>query len=157
MFASRGKELPRGSEKPLEKSSLHKAACTNTVDMATPPAAVIYKISIADAAQTDLDDILEWTTRAFAATGRKRYEALIQTALTDLPADPKRIGVRLRDDIGAGICTYHLSTSRKHTRTAVQVGKPRHLVFFRVKGNAIQILRFLHGSMDFARHVSDLE
>ena len=125
--------------------------------MAATPAAVIYKISIADAAQTDLDDILEWTTRAFGAAGRKRYEALIQIALTDLLADPERVGVRQRDDIGEGICTYHLSTSRKRTRTAAQVGKPRHLVLFRVKGSVIQILRLLHDSMDFARHVSDLE
>ena len=42
--------------------------------MAAKPAAATDKISIADAAQTDLDDILEWTTHAFAATRRKRYE-----------------------------------------------------------------------------------
>ncbi len=125
--------------------------------MAAKPAAVAYEISIADAARTDLDDILEWTTRAFATAGRKRYEALIQTALTDLLCDPVRIGVRQCNDIGMGICMYHLSTSRKRTKTATQVGKPRHLVFFRVRGNVIQVLRFLHDSMDFTRHVSDLE
>ena len=125
--------------------------------MSTKPAAVVYKISIADAARTDLDDILDWTTRAFAAAGRKRYEALIQTALTDLLSNPGRIGVRQRDDIGEGIRTYHLSTSRKRTKTALQVGNPRHLVFFRVKGNVVQILRLLHDSMDFVRHVADAE
>lgn len=125
--------------------------------MAAKPAAVAYKISISDAARTDIDDILEWTTRAFAAAGRKRYEALIQVALIDLLSDPGRIGVRQRNDIGMGICTYHLSTSRKRSKTATQVGKPRHLVFFRVRGNGIQVLRFLHDSMDFTRHVSDLE
>ena len=125
--------------------------------MATKPAAVVFKISIADAAQADLDDILDWTTNAFGTAGRKRYEALIQTALTDLLCDPGRIGVRQRNDIGMGIGTYHLSTSRKRTKTATQVGKPRHLVIFRVRGNVVQILRFLHDSMDFTRHVSDLE
>ena len=116
-----------------------------------------YKISIADAAQTDLDDILEWTTHAFGAAGRKRYEALIQAALNDLLCDPGRIGVRQRNDIGTGICAYHLSNSRKRAKTALQVGKPRHLVFFQVKGYVVQILRLLHDSMDFARHVSDVE
>ena len=125
--------------------------------MPRKPAAVVYKISIADAAQADLDDILEWTTRAFAVTGRKRYEVLVQTALTDLLLNPGRTGVRQRNDIGEGVCTYHLSTSRKRTKTAAQVGKPRHLVFFRVWGNVVQILRLLHDSMDFVRHVSDLE
>ncbi len=52
--------------------------------MVAKPAAVVYKISIADAARTDLDDILEWTTGAFGTAGRKRYEGLMQTALTDL-------------------------------------------------------------------------
>ena len=125
--------------------------------MSTEPAAVVYKISIADAAQTDLDDILEWTTRVFAAAGRKRYEALVQTALTDLVSNPGRIGVRQRSDIGEGIRTYHLSTSRKRTKTVLQVGNPRHLVFFRVTGNILQILRLLHDSMDFTRHVSDVQ
>ncbi len=95
--------------------------------------------------------------RVFSAVGRKRYEALVQTALTDLLSNPDRIGVRRRDDIGASIRTYHLSSSRKRAKTAVQVGNPRHLVFFRVKGNMLQILRFLHDSMDFVRHVADAE
>jgi toxin ParE1/3/4 len=121
--------------------------------MATKPAKVAYKISIADAAQTDLDDILDWTTNAFGIAGRKRYEALIQNAFIDLLSDPGRNGVRQRNDIGMGICAYHLSTSRKRTTSAAHVAKPRHLVFFRVQGKVIQILRLLHDSMDFARHV----
>lgn len=125
--------------------------------MVAKPAAVVYKISIADAARTDLDDILDWTTHAFGAAGRKRYEALMQAALNDLLCDPGRIGVRQRNDIGTGICAYHLSSSRKRAKNAIQVGKPRHLVFFRVQGNAIQILRLLHDSTDFSRHVTDLE
>ncbi len=122
--------------------------------MVAKPAAVVYKISIADAARTDLDDILEWTTGAFGTAGRKRYEALMQTALTDLLSDPARIGVRQRNDIGSGICTYHLSTSRKRTTSAAHVAKPRHLVLFRLHGKTLQILRLLHDSMDFARHFS---
>ena len=125
--------------------------------MAAKPGAVVFNISIAEAAQTDLDDILDWTTHAFGAVGRKRYEALIQTALTDLLVDPGRIGVRQRDDIGAGICAYHLLTSRKRTTSAAQVAKPRHLVLFRLQSNFIQVLRLLHDSMDFTRHASDLE
>ena len=125
--------------------------------MATKPAAVVYTISFAGAARTDLDDILEWTARAFGTAGRKRYGVLIQTALTDLLCDPGRIGVRPRNDIEMGICTYHLSSSRRRTKTAIQAGKPRHLVFFRTQGNVIQILRLLHDSMDFTRHVSDRE
>lgn len=129
----------------------------DTYEIAAKPCAVVFNISIAKAAQTDLDDILDWTTHAFGAVGRKRYEALIQTALTDLLVDPDRTGVRQRNDIGTRICTYHLSTSRKRISSAAQVAKPRHLVFFRLQGNVIQVLRILHDSMDFTRHVTDFE
>lgn len=119
------------------------------------PAAVIYKKSaIADAARTDPDDILEWTTGAFGIAGRKRNEALMQTAMTDLLCDPARIGVRQRNDIGSGICTHHLSTRRKRTTSAAHVAKPRHLVLFPLHRNTLQILQLLHSSMDLARHVS---
>ena len=116
---------------------------------------MIYKkSSIADAARTDLNDILEWTTGSFGIARRKRFEALMQTELTDLLCDPTRVGVRQRSDIGPGICPHHLSTSRKRTTSAAHVAKPRHLVLLRLRSNTLQILRLLHASMDSARHVS---
>jgi toxin ParE1/3/4 len=115
-----------------------------------------FKIVVAHAARDDLEDILEWTTDTFGNIGRRRYEALIQSALTDLTTDPNRIGTRQRNDIGKGICTYHLSSSRKRANTSTQVAKPRHLIFFRVNVNVIQILRLLHDTMDFAQHLPDV-
>jgi toxin ParE1/3/4 len=116
-------------------------------------AAPIFSIALSRAAQADIEAILEWTMREFAATGRKRYEALIQAALVDLLANPSRIGVRQRDDIAPGVFTYYLWSSRKRSKTVTRVGKPRHIVFFSIKGKVIQVLRVLHDSMDFTRHV----
>jgi toxin ParE1/3/4 len=114
-----------------------------------------YQIQLAKAAQDDIAHILEWTVHAFGTPGLKRYEALIQAALSDLAADPARVGVRTRDDIGHAICTYHLASSRKRTSTGSQVAKPRHLIIFRVVGNAIQVARLLHDAMDFAQHAPE--
>lgn len=111
-----------------------------------------YQIQLAKAAQEDIAHILEWTVHAFGTLGLKRYEALIQTTLSDLAADPARVGVRARDDIGQSICTYHLASSRKRISTGSQVAKPRHLIIFRVVGDAVQVARLLHDAMDFAQH-----
>ena len=123
--------------------------------------AMSYKLRLSSPAIADIEHILEWTTGAFGAVGRQRYEALIQTALTDLAANPARLGTRQRDDIAPAIITFHLSASRKRIATSTQVAKPRHLILFRVNnqpaisgGSAeVQILRFLHDSMDFVQHV----
>ncbi|MDO8774037.1 MAG: type II toxin-antitoxin system RelE/ParE family toxin [Burkholderiaceae bacterium] len=116
-----------------------------------------YKLFLSGPALADIENILEWTTGAFGAAGRQRYAALIQTALLDLAADPKRLGTRPRDDIGTAICTYHLAASRKRTTASTQVAKPRHLIIFRMTNksdvNEIQVLRLLHDSMDFVQHV----
>jgi toxin ParE1/3/4 len=123
-----------------------------------------HKLLLSKPALSDIENILEWTTGAFGTVGRQRYEALIQTALTDLAANPERLGTRQRDDIAPAIITYHLSASRKRSNSktsSTQVAKPRHLILFRVNNKPaesgdsaeVQILRFLHDSMDFVQHV----
>lgn len=114
-----------------------------------------YQLQLAKAAQEDIAQVFEWTVRAFGAPGLKRYEALIQAALSDLVSNHRHVGVRLRDDIGPGICTYHLASSRKRTSVASQVAKPRHLIVFRVMGKVVQVARLLHDTMDFARHAPE--
>jgi toxin ParE1/3/4 len=107
---------------------------------------------LSDPAQNDINQILRWTQVAFGDIGRTRYENLIRTALVDLCADPTRVGVRPRDDIGNNVSTYHLASSRKRSTTSKQVAKPRHLLVFRVKRNVIEVARLLHNAMDFAQH-----
>jgi toxin ParE1/3/4 len=125
-----------------------------------PPKAVhaikpSYQLHIAKAAQDDIAQTLEWTVQAFGTLGLKRYETLIRAALSDLAANPSRIGVRIRDDIGAAICTYHLASSRRRTSTGSLVAKPRHLIVFRVVGNVVQVARLLHDAMDFVQHAPE--
>lgn len=111
-----------------------------------------FTLKLSAPAQDDIIEILAWTHNAFGDVGRNRYENLITTALIDLRNDPGRAGVRHRDDIGSGIRTYHLASSRKRVTTARQVAKPRHFVLFRVSRNVIEVARLLHDAMDFSRH-----
>lgn len=121
-----------------------------------------FTLQLSTPAQNDIIQILAWTQEAFGDVGRARYENLITTALIDLRDDPCRAGVRQRDDIGTGISTYHLASSRKRVTTARQVAKPRHFLLFRVSWDAIEVARLLHDAMDFSpnltwlRHQIDL-
>ena len=103
-------------------------------------------------ARQDIRQILQWTQVAFGATGRTRYEALIASALIDLRTDPTRTGVSPRNDIGTGVYTYHLASSRKRVATGQRVAQPRHLVIFRLNATTIEIARLLHDAMDFVQH-----
>ncbi len=120
--------------------------------MAVNPLTGPFTLQLSTPAQDDITQILAWTQEAFGDVGRTRYENLITTALIDLRNDPDRVGVRQRDDIGGGICTYHLASSRKRVTTARQVAKPRHFVLFRVSRNVIEVARLLHDAMDFSIH-----
>jgi toxin ParE1/3/4 len=113
-----------------------------------------FTLNLSAPAQDDIVQILAWTQEAFGDIGRTRYESLITSALIDLRNDPGRAGVRQRDDIGTGICTYHLASSRKRVATARQVAKPRHFVLFRVSRNVIEVARLLHEVMDFSQHLA---
>jgi toxin ParE1/3/4 len=144
LFAKRASVLRRAVKKPLDMPP--KAA---------PAIQPRYQLRVAKAAQDDIAQVLEWTAHAFGTPGLKRYEALIQAALSDLATDPNSAGVRIRDDIGPAICTYHLASSRKRSSMGNQVAKPRHLMVFRVVGNVVQVARLLHDAMDFARHIPE--
>lgn len=112
----------------------------------------LFTLKLSAPAQDDIIQILGWTQEAFGDVGRTRYENLITAALADLRNDPGRVGVRQRDDIGTGICSYHLASSRQRVTTARQVAKPRHFVLFRVSRNVIEVARLPHDAMDFSLH-----
>jgi toxin ParE1/3/4 len=141
LFAKRASVPWRAVKKPLDMPP--KAA---------PAIQPSYQLHLAKAAQDDIEQVLEWTVHAFGSIGLKRYEALIQAALSDMATNPNCVGVRIRDDIGPATCTYHLASSRKRSSAGSQVAKPRHLIVFRVVGNVVQVARLLHDAMDFAMH-----
>lgn len=105
-------------------------------------------------AQADLDDILAWSVENFGDRGADRYAALIFAALSDISSDPHRPGVVLRDDWGAGIISWHLRGSRLRAGLAMgRVRRPRHLVVYRLAGDTVEILAFIHEREDPRRHL----
>ena len=101
--------------------------------------------------------MLAWTSDRFGDIARRRYEALLITALRDLAADPGRNGTIPRPELGESVRSYHLRHSRDRARTAEgMVREPRHLLLYRVvRPDIIGIGRVLHDSMEPERHLPE--
>jgi len=115
----------------------------------------MWSVRLAPAADRDVDEILDYSQRAFGDLARHRYRGLLQTAFNDLATDPDRSGARHRNDLVPGARTYHLLHSRERAAGLYGVvRRPRHLLLFRLPGSKlVEIGRILHDSMDIVRHL----
>jgi toxin ParE1/3/4 len=111
------------------------------------------KITIADAARQDIEDILLWSYESFGELACQRYELLIVQAISDLSNDPETPGSRPRPELGLEVRTYHISLSKERVRSAVgRVRRPRHFLVYRFRPDShLEIARVLHDSMDLER------
>lgn len=108
------------------------------------------------AAQTDIAEILAWSHEQFGAEARKRYEALIATAIRDAASRTDDGAHKSRPELGIGVFSWHLSRSRART-TGGKVNRPRHILICRRDGNTLIIGRVLHDAMDLRRHIDPLQ
>jgi toxin ParE1/3/4 len=103
-------------------------------------------------ARADIVSILAWSHEQFGEEARKRYEALIATAIRDAASRSDDDGHTLRPEIGEGAFTWHLSRSRARAPGG-RVHRPRHFLVCRRDGDTLVIGRVLHDAMDLRRHV----
>ncbi|HUS34806.1 MAG TPA: type II toxin-antitoxin system RelE/ParE family toxin [Verrucomicrobiae bacterium] len=92
------------------------------------------------AAVADLQSIAEYTRDNWGAQQEKIYLESLWAKFEEILADPGKW--RARPDLFAG-CQI--------------AAQSRHVILFRVQGSTLQIVRILHSSMDFRRHVRDLK
>jgi toxin ParE1/3/4 len=114
---------------------------------------VTYRYAVGEGARADIRDILIRSQDDFGSDIRDGYEELIFTAFSDIADAPAGVGVKDRSELGEGLRTWHLALSRDHVGDDVRrIAVPRHIVFFRVVGEVVQIARLLHESMDPGLH-----
>ncbi|MFO1103910.1 MAG: type II toxin-antitoxin system RelE/ParE family toxin [Methylocystis sp.] len=87
-------------------------------------------------AQTDLEDIWNYTVAHWGDDQAEKYLRQIVAAMAYVAADPER--GRACDEIRAG-----------YRKCAVGV----HVVFYRNAQKGVEIIRILHQRMDFQRHL----
>lgn len=104
------------------------------------------------AARADIISILAWSHEQFGEQARKRYEALIATAIRDAASRSGDVGHMPRPELGPGVTSWHLSHSRGRAPGG-RVQKPRHFLICRREGDTLVIGRLLHDAMDLRRHI----
>jgi toxin ParE1/3/4 len=105
-----------------------------------------WRLRITQQADRDMADILRWTAAHFSPQQADVYAETLTLAMNALLQGPEVPGARIRDDIQPGLFSLHV---------ARQGRRGRHLIVFRPDHacNCIDVLRVLHDSMDFCRHV----
>ncbi|MCU0749322.1 MAG: type II toxin-antitoxin system RelE/ParE family toxin [Akkermansiaceae bacterium] len=84
----------------------------------------------------DLQGISDYTYRTWGAEQEERYLKGLWEKLSQIQSSPD--SCRQRDD---------LAKDCRSTRYE------KHVIFFTIHGKKLQIIRILHGSMDFQRHL----
>ena len=107
----------------------------------------VWTVRLTDTAAKDFKGIVRWSRDRFGERQARVYGATLALALRDLSSGPDQLGVKVRSDIAKGLLTLHVA---RHGR------KGSHFVMFRVAdepGRVLEVLRLLHETMDFPRHL----
>ena len=111
------------------------------------------RIEVTVPAALDIDAILEVSERDFGPGIANRYELLIATGIDALAVDSARPGVRQSVDTAPGVRWFHLRSVRTLAPTAERIGRPRHILVFKIDGQTLVVLRVLHDAMDLSAHL----
>lgn len=106
---------------------------------------------LSQAASDDIVSMLAVSSAEFGEDASRRYQALIAAAIRDLAAGDG-LGRISRPELGQGVFTWHLSQSRDHV-SGQRVRRPRHVLVCRWDGTMLVVVRVLHDTMDYRRHV----
>jgi toxin ParE1/3/4 len=93
------------------------------------------KFFISSEARADLRDITQFTDRRWGKQQRYTYIKRLRDRFSYLANQPQK--GRRRDEIADSLFSFH---------------EGRHVIFYRITIEGVEILRVLHDSMDFPRH-----
>jgi len=96
-----------------------------------------FQLELATRAEADIWKILAYTEKMWGEKQADEYAALLHKTLSNIEQNPK-IGNE-KPDLKNGIFCF---------------GAGRHLIFYRIDGSTVYVLRVLHDSMDYVHHLS---
>jgi toxin ParE1/3/4 len=94
------------------------------------------RFTLSPRARADLEEIWDYTEARWSCDQAEIYVRQIKAAIENLAADPSH--GRACDDVRVGYRKYLVGS---------------HVLFYRVTSGGIDIVRILHGRMDFERHL----
>lgn len=97
----------------------------------------MFNIRLTELADADLISIYVYTFNRYGESQAVKYTNALKEAFNKIAANPNRIGTVDRSEVRLGYRSYH---------------QQRHLIFYRVVDNDVEIVRLLHDSMDITKH-----
>jgi len=107
------------------------------------------RFRISGPARADLAAILAASLDRWGEQGRARHAALLVAAMRAIARRPDAPTTRARPELLPGTRSFHL----KHARRGTAVEAPAHVLFYRQRGEVVEIVRVLHERMEPARHL----
>jgi toxin ParE1/3/4 len=111
----------------------------------------LWRTRLTARAESDLLEIIAWTTEAFGPAQARKYRGVIYAAVRLLAKGPAVIGARSQDHIQSGLLSLHVAREGR---------RGRHFLLFRVTSREerkIEIIRILHDHMDLVHHIPPTE
>lgn len=96
------------------------------------------KLILSPSAIRDLREISDYTFQTWGAEQEERYLKSLWSKLSEIQSSPEP--GRIRKDLASGCRSVRYE---------------KHVIFFSIKGQTLQVIRILHGAMDFNRHLTD--
>ncbi|TQV62327.1 MAG: type II toxin-antitoxin system RelE/ParE family toxin [Halothiobacillaceae bacterium] len=107
----------------------------------------VWTVRLARQAGLDIEAILTWTADQFSPQQAEVYAETLTQAIEALFEGPEILGARQRDDILPGVFVLHVARGGR---------RGHHFIVFRPRdGHCMDVLRVLHDSMDFKRHLAE--
>ena len=106
-----------------------------------------WTVRLVAVSERDYLEVIQRSAQDFGPLQAEVYAQTLALALDALRENgPLTIGVKPREEIGAGIFTLHAARFKR---------KASHFLVFRIlEIRTIEVLRILHERMDLARHIS---
>ncbi len=97
-----------------------------------------FQLELSSRARADIQNVLAYTVETWGERQAYEYGAVLDNALATIEQTPK-IG-HAKPDLQAGILCYRAG---------------QHLIFYRIDGSTVYVLRVLHSRMDYAHHLNE--
>jgi toxin ParE1/3/4 len=114
------------------------------------------KLRLTRQARADMAAVFKQSREQFGEDAQRRYERLLNATMRELAVDPQRPGVREASSGPQGLRLYHTRHASRRMIAGDRVGRPRHIIVYRVVGDEVRILRLLHDAMDLPPRLRDL-
>jgi len=102
-------------------------------------------------AEADIDRILLQSAREFGIEAAERYDLLMRSVFAAVGASPARPGSQEVSTV-PGVRVYPLRLGRRLVTEELRVGRPRHLVVYRLgRDGVVEIIGLVHDRMLLTR------